>query len=352
MRIISTLFSLIVLIFAVEIFAQNAESGKDQKIKKTAVSIPVMVSDREGRYISGLKKDDFTLYQSGVEQKIESVTTFDEPLDIALLLDTSGSTKNSLKEIKEAAKDFVELLNPSDRCLIATFDTELKNINTFTADRKMLKKSLDQIVTAEKVGSVLFDAIDNAAQKSFNASQNRKIILVLSDGKDAGSLIAKNDLLAKFEESEISVYTVFYQTGLGFNKLVIDADGTIKEGKETKPKKIKPPKKKKNYSILIPTRGDVHTEKDAKLLGKATDIEAVNFFEEISDLTAGRFYQSDAPNLSGIFKKIAGELRQQYRLNYFTKEVFTATTIPEITVKVNRPDAVVQKRGKFRAKQL
>jgi VWFA-related protein len=349
MKFILNLFCLILLIFTNGIFAQ---SDQVQKNKKTLISVPVTVSDRDGRYISGLKKDDFLLYENDVEQKIASFTTYDEPLDIALLLDTSGSTKNSLEEIKDAAKDFIELLNPKDRCVIATFDSQVKTLNTLTDNRQILKQTLKQAATADKEGSVVLDAIEKTIQNSFTDTQARKVIVVLSDGKDSGSSVSKNELLSRLEESDISIYTIFFQTGLGFNKMIVGSDGTISEGKESKLQKIKPPKKKKKYSILIPTRGDVYTEKDAKLIGKATDIEAVNFLKEISDTTAGRFYQSDAPNLSGIFKKIAGELRQQYRIGYYSKKSADEAATDEIIVKVKRNDVVVLKRGKFRAKQL
>jgi hypothetical protein len=126
----------------------------------------------------------------------------------------------------------------------------------------------------------------------------------------------------------------------------------VKEAKENvKIKEKKTEKKKKNNLIVIPMRGDVYTEQDAKLIGKASAIEAVNSLREMSDITAGRFYQSDAPNLSGIFKKIAGELRQQYQLGYQSKDA-SGGAAREISVKVNRADVVVRARGKFRAKQL
>jgi VWFA-related protein len=179
------------------------------------------------------------------------------------------------------------------------------------------------------------------------------VIVLLSDGKDFGSSLTRNQLLNQLEESDVAIYSIFYQTGVGFNKIEVAPDGTIKEGKESKKnEKKKPQKKKKNYSILIPLRGDVFTEEELKLSAKVADIEAVNSLRALSDTTAGRFYQSDTPNLSGVFKRIAGELRQQYQLGYEARDAANDAGTRDIIVKVNRPDAVVRARGKFRAKQL
>lgn len=357
MRVIYALLCLMILTLPLDLRAQMSSPDKIRKGNKTLINVPVVVSDREGRYVSGLKKEDFALYENGVEQNIASFSTYDEPVNVALLIDTSGSTKESLKEIKDAAKDFIDLLNPNDKSLVATFDAQVNVLNSLTSDHQTLLSSLDKVRTAEKEGTVLLRAVEQIAQKSFDNVQGRKVIVLLSDGKDFGSFMTKNELLSQLEESDVSIYSIFYQTGAGFNKLTVEPDGTVKEAKESKKteektKEKKPGKKKKNYSILIPLRGDVFTEQEAKLISKAADIEAVNSLREMSDITAGRFYQSDAPNLSGIFKKIAGELRQQYQLSYHSKDAESDTSLHEITVKVKRPDAVVRARGKFRAKQL
>jgi len=352
MKIIFAILFLMFLNLPIELFAQMSESDKIQKTNKTLISVPVSVSDREGHYISGLKKEDFTLYQDGVKQKITLFATYDEPLNIALLLDTSGSTKDTLEKIKDAAKDFIELLNPNDQCLLATFDSQVNILNSFTSNQQTLKNSLDKVQTAAQDGTVMRRAIEQIARKSFNNVQGRKVIVLLSDGKDFGSSVTKDELLNLLEESDILIYTVFYKTGAGFNKLVIDSDGTVKEGKESKKPRKKPKKKKKEYSVFIPAQAGVPSEEEIEFLERNADIEAIDSLKKMSDTTAGRFYVSDTPKLSEIFKKVAGELRQQYRLGYHSKDAANATAIHNISVKVDRSDVVVRARGKFRAKQL
>ena len=299
-----------------------------------------------------MKREDFTVYQDGEKQKISFFATYDEPLSVALLLDTSGSTQNSLGKIKDAAEDFIELLNPNDQCLLATFDSEVKILNPFTSDRRTLKNSLDKAQTAVEEGTVMYRAVEQIARNSFDNVQGRKVIVLLSDGKDSGGFITKYKLLNLLEESDILIYTVFYKTGAGFNKLVIEPDGTVKEAKEKKNTKKKPKKKKKEYSVFIPARAGLPTDEEVKFLERNADVEAIDTLKEMSDATAGRFYLSDTPKLGEIFKKIAAELRQQYRLGYHSKDAAADAAVHDIVVKVNRPDVVVRARGKYRAKQL
>jgi VWFA-related protein len=256
-----------------------------------------------------------------------------------------------LGEIKESAAEFIDLLDQQDKCLIATFDSQVRILNSLTSDNKLLKSSLEQIQTAEKTGSVLFDALENVAQKSFVGVEGRKMIIVLSDGKDFGSSISKNELVSRLEESDVPIYSIFYQTGGGFNKLNITPEGKLTEAKATKTPKANKPKKKKN-TLMIPLSRDGYTEEEAKLLARVGTVEAVNSLQKLSDTTAGRFYQGDSQNLGEIFKRIAGELRQIYQLGYYSQETVSGENVHQITVKVNRDDAVVRARGKFRATRL
>ena len=351
MRIIFALLFLTFLILPIEVRAQLDEE-EVQKNNKTFVSVPVAVSDREGHYVSGLKKKDFAIYQDGIKQKITFFATEDEPLSIALLIDTSGSTQSSLGKIKDAAEDFIELLNPNDQCQLVTFNSEVNILNPFTSDHQTLKKSLDKVQTDAQDGTVLYRAVEQVTQSSFPKSEGRKVIVLLSDGKDLGSSVTKNELFNLLEESDVLIYTVFYKTGIGFNKLVIDSKGTIKEGKKAKNTTKKPDKKKKGYYIVIPGQRHVPTEQEILLREKDADIEAVNSLKKMSDTTAGRFYLSNEQKLKEVFKKVAGELRQQYRLGYHTRDVASEADVHNINVKVERSDVVIRTRGKFRAKQL
>jgi VWFA-related protein len=348
-----TIFAFLsVIFFAIPCFAQAVEPEIIPK-DKNLISVPVTVSDKDGRYIPNLKKDDFSIYENGIKQKISFFSTYDEPLNIAVLLDTSGSTTGSLGKIKDAAKEFIDLLNPKDGCLIATFDAQVNVLSNFLFDRRELKKTLDEVRTAEKDGTVLREAIDQIVKSSFTNREGRNVIIVLSDGKDFGSSVTQNQLISSLEESDVVIYTILYKTGVGAEKLVVAQDGTVKEdaNKKKKEKKPKPPKKK-GYSIMIPGQYDVPSQDEIERREKIISVEAVDTYKELSDITAGRFYTSDTPDLERVFKKIATELRQHYWLGYRSTDTKKNAAAYEINVKVEKPEVVVRTRGKFRPKQL
>jgi VWFA-related protein len=295
-----------------------------------------------------LEKEDFRILQEGKEQKISFFATEDEPVSVALLIDTSASTRAVLTEIREAANDFVALLNRGDKCLVATFDSEVKILAPFTSDRETLEKSIENIRTGEREGTVVFNAVDKIARENFVKIPGRKVIVLLSDGKDFGSPVSKKELLDRLEESDVMIYSIFYQTG----RVQVDETGAVKQNPENNPREVKPPaekkKKKKRYSIRIAIPRDPNTVEEIKMIDTVTSAEAVNVLQEMSDTTAGRFYMSDAPKLRQIFKKIAAEVRQQYRLGFYSTGGTEETIVNSLIVRVNRADAVVRARGKYR----
>ena len=339
MKIFFALLFFMLLILPFELQAQLIESDTFQDPNKKMVSVPVTVSDREGRYISGLKKEDFSVYQDGVKQKITFFDAYEEPVNIALLIDTSGSTRDVIKNIKGAAKDFIELLNRKDQCLLATFDSEVKILSPFTSNHQVLKLSVNKIKAPERGATFMYSAVNQIARKSFANVKGRKVIILLSDGKDFGGSVTKDELLNLLEESDVLIYTIFYKT-----------DPTQNLAQQIK----KYRKKKKESPAAIPAQVVyVPSAQEVELLEKNVEVEAIESLKKMSDTTAGRFYAGDLPDLKKIFRRITGELTQQYRLGYRLKDAATTNgaAAHDINVKVERPDVVVRTRGKIRTKQ-
>lgn len=340
MKIIIALLSLMLFTPTIKLYSQTIETGGFEKSSKTLVSVPVTVSDREGRYVPDLKKEDFSVYQDGIKQNIAFFETYDEPVNVALLLDTSGSTENVLQEIKVAGRDFIDLMNSKDKCLIATFDSQVKIINPLTSNRQELKNSLEKVKNADIGGTLMYRAVEQIVQNSFNNVQGRKVIVLLTDGKDFGSAVTKDELLNELEESDAVIYTVFYKTGALLNQPL--------NGKEKR--KNKKARKRENQTQTQHS-GPVFapTEQELAMSEKNEENEAIEALKKMSDTTAGRFYLSDTPKLREVFKKVAGELREQYRLGFHSKGAADGKIAHDIIVKVDRPNAVVSTRGKFRS---
>lgn len=305
--------------------AQEVSPDEVVKINTTLVSIPVVVSDRQGRFIPGLKADDFTVYDDGNLQSISFFAAEEEPLTIALLLDTSKSTRNVLGKIKDAAKDFIKLLQPTDRCMIVSFDYDVHQLSPLTSDRKVLEKAIKQAEIGQFIGTVLRDAVFEVVKRSLSNISGRKALIVLTDGKDYGSYPTIADLLYMLQESDAMVYTVFYKTQLPFAGF---RPGGMRRG--------------------FPDRGPMVRR---RIQAELDDADAIEFLTQIADATAGRFYNRDVTDLKKTFKLIAEELREQYRLGYYPPQSSAPKgQLHKVKVKVAHQEIVVRSRTTYRSK--
>lgn len=342
MKVIFALLFLMLLMLPGKMGAQIADSKKNQKKSKSFISVPVTVSDREGHYIPGLKKEDFTLYQDGIEQKISFFSKYNEPLKIVLLLDTSKSTRNVIGKIKDAAKDFVDSLKDNDECQVATFDSRVNIINSFTSNHDVVKNSLDRVKINKSGGTLMFNAVNQIIQNSFNNVKGRKVVIVLTDGNDFGSSLTKDEFLNRLEESDILIYSIFFKTGKIFDS---SAEANKKSKKEKKNKKNRQNNANSKLKVYVPTKEEIEA------LERKEYVEATDTLKQMSDITAGRYYESSVPDLKKAFKNITGEMTQQYRLGY-ESSITNNLISHDISVKVDRRDIVVRTRGTFRTKKF
>lgn len=182
------------------------------KVNTALVNIPVIISDRNGRYIAGLQTQNFTLLEDGKPQRIEYFASEESPINVAILLDTSRSTEQVLGKIKKSAREFIKQLQPADRCMIMSFDNDIQILSEFTSDHKVLDKAIKKAEIGDRIGTMLNDAVYEAVDKEFSKMKGRKAIILLTDGKDAGSYVSKRDLIYRLEESDTLVYPIFYET--------------------------------------------------------------------------------------------------------------------------------------------
>ncbi len=307
-------------------------SNESIKVNTTLVSVPTVVSDRNGRYIPNLTQSDFTIFQDGGQQQIEFFAATEEPLTIALLIDTSQSTRPVLDDIKDSAKAFIKLLLPHDRAMIVSFNYDVHVLSTLTADQDQLKKAIKQAeIPRGIVGTTLRDAAYQTINRTFAGLKGRKAVIILTDGKDAGSRISGPVLLHSLEESDTLVYTVMFKTdeGNGFRPQPFPGRGRggIFGGRFPPPMRDNP---RRNERL------------------ERMNQEAEEFLREISETTAGRFYSSKDGKLKNTFASIVEELRFQYRLGFYPPEETGERTFHEIKVRVTRADTVVRARNGYR----
>jgi len=298
------------------------------KIDANLVNVPVIVSDREGRYVPNLPVTSFMLYDNGTEQTIVHFEAAEEPLNVALLLDTSRSTEGVLDDIKKAAKNFLKQLRPQDRALIISFDYAINHLSDLTSDRKRLEKAINEAKVGKYIGTMLNDAIEEVVNKDFKAITGRKAIVLLSDGEDFGSETDGNVLLNEQAESDAMVYSIYYQPRFKREGVTVRWPGGGLGGIFGGP----------------PRRPRTHRRNRVGPRG-------AQFLEELSEVTSGRFYRSELTDLTATFALIAEELRHQYKLGFYPPEIKKDGALHQLRVKVQRDGVAVRARQQYRAQK-
>ena len=180
------------------------------RVETNLVSIPVSVSDREGRFVLDLKKEDFQVFENGKPQEIAYFAATEQPFTVALVLDVSYSTHFKIEQIETAAYRFVMNLRPADKVMVVTFDDEFHVLSEPTNDRETLRRAIN----AAKIGrgTALYDTVDFTLGR-FRKVKGRKAVLLFTDGVDTTSR-ESNDLdnLREAQESEALFYTIHYNT--------------------------------------------------------------------------------------------------------------------------------------------
>lgn len=336
-----SIISIIALVFACSIPVRAQEDQSSAiKLQSTLVSVPVIVSDRQGRYVGGLKMSDFTLYKDRVQQTIAAFDSVEEPINVALLLDTSKSTRNVLDEIKDAATDFLKTLRPQDRAIVVSFDYEAHVLSALTSDRKALERAVNKAEIGLYPGTTLRDAIVKVTGESFREIKGRKAIVLLTDGKDHGSRISESELLDSSAESDAMIYSIFYGTGVGraFDDRARDRFPGGRRGG-----------RRRRGGVFDPPQMPERQRRRERMEQKNEDAE--KFLNELSEVSAGRFYSSEVTDLKDTFSQISEELRHQYRLGFYAGDDKHDGSAHRLTVQVARPGAVVRARNSYRSPQ-
>jgi len=171
------------------------------------------VTDRNGRAIGGMRESDFTVWENGVERRVTSVAPANEPFNLVLLLDVSGSVEERMDFIRKAARDFLRTTSPQDRISIISFRDDIQLISDFSTDRAMLSRKLDEIDAGG--GTALYDALGYVLSEPLRKLRGeRTAIVVMSDGDDNKSFLPFPAILEALLESGALVYPLYVPSGL------------------------------------------------------------------------------------------------------------------------------------------
>lgn len=283
-------------------FSQNEDVIR---IDTNLVTVPVTVFDRDGRYITYLKKENFQILEDGNEQNIELFKSVEQPVTVLLVLDISGSMTKYMTNLTEAANIFVHQLRSDDRVAAATFADNLyvllkpTKVSELRKGIKIKQRSRDHFTR-------IYDAVHDAL-KLMRKIRGRKAIVLFSDGGGDGTFASAKDNFRHAEEGEALIYTVQF----------------------------------KNF-LTAP-----HPHQNKEIFYEAIE-NANNYMLGLAQISGGRDYQIEKiTDLNQTFAHIAAELRQQYNLGYYPNNPGKEGERRQIKVKVNVPNVAVRSRDSY-----
>jgi VWFA-related protein len=264
------------------------------------------VTDRNGRAIGGMRESDFTVWENGIERRVTNVAPANEPFNLVLLLDVSGSVEERMDFIRKAARDFLRTTSPQDRISIVSFRDDIQVISDFSTDRAMLSRKLDEIDAGG--GTALYDSLGYVLSEPIKRLRGeRTAIVVMSDGDDNKSFLPFPAILEALLESGALVYPLYVPSGL------------IPETSVPKPEITIDPLRTRYLTLT--TRADDEGRKLAAASG-------------------GVYYPiRRLEDLQKAYDDIVTQLRSAYTITYASNSVSSS---PRVRVRTNRDGASVR----------
>lgn len=263
--------------------------------KVDRVIVTASVVDDERKFVSGLTKGEFKLYEDDTEQTILEFSQETRPITMAILIDTSGSMREEISTVQAAAKAFVETLRPEDRAMVVDFDENVYLLQDLTSEHASLRQAIEG--TDAEGGTAFYDALF-AAYRRMRRIDGRKTIVLLTDGADTNSRFSYQKVLELTRTHDVVVYSI----GLGVTALDVGVRGSLKQ---------------------------------------------------LADDTGGRsYFPHTAKELESNYGQIAEDLRSQYYLSYSPTNRKTDGTWRKIRLETSAKGAKIKtRRGYYAVKQ-
>jgi Ca-activated chloride channel family protein len=269
------------------------------RAESTLVVIPVTVSDPSNRFVLGLQKDDFTLLEDGVPQKITQFAGEDAPLSVGLLVDTSGSMGEKLETSRKAVAEFLHTMNSGDEAFLVEFSDKAKLVAGFSPKTAEIE---DKLVNIESQGlTAMLDAVYLGLDEMKKAKNPRKALLIISDGGDNNSTYTSSQITDLVRKADVQIYSM----------------GVFE---------------------VLPA-----------LLRSPAEVNGPKLLSQLSQQTGGRaFSATSSSDLPTVAKRIGIELRNQYVLAYAPSNHAHDGKYRKVDVKLSSPPGLTDLKTRWR----
>lgn len=263
------------------------EDKRPITVTSDLVTMTVTVTDQYNRFVSGLKKKAFTVFENGEEQEIAFFGDDDSPVSVGVIFDVSGSMSgDKISKARDALAKFIQTSHPRDEYFLIGFNNRAQLLLDRTRNGEAVLDKLTMVKPREN--TALYDAVYLGAEKVTRGVHQKRAILLISDGQDNASRYTFSDVRRLLKETDVTV-----------------------------------------YSIGILSGGDY---------GSSDGMRGQSFLDELSGVTGGKsFYPQNDVEMSEIFERIAIELRNQYSIGYYPKNSNLDGKYRKLKVKVNPP---------------
>jgi Ca-activated chloride channel family protein len=288
-------------LLAILLAAAQSTAQTETKIvvDSTLVVIPVTVTDPTNRFVLGLEKEDFTIFEDSVQQKITQFSGEDAPLSVGIVIDTSGSMGLKMDTSHRAVTEFLKTMNAQDEAFLIQVADRAEIVQGFTGDMRQIE---DHMKTLHSGGlTALLDAVELGVREMKKAKNPRKAIVIVSDGGDNNSRYTATDIkdVVKEADTQIFAFGVF-------------------------------------DPVIFPQLS-------------AEEVSGPRLLAQIADQTGGRaFGAAQFSQLPGIAEKIAIELRNQYVLAYAPTNNERDGKYRKVEVKVKQPSGLPALKARWR----
>lgn len=269
------------------------------RVDSTLVLIPVSVTDPMNRFVTGLEREHFRIFEDKIEQEISQFSSEDAPLSVGIVFDTSGSMGAKLQKSRQAVAQFFKTANPEDEFFLIQFNDRPNLVVPFTRNTEDIQNQLT--FTQSKGRTALLDGVYLAMNHMKKAHNPRKALLIISDGGDNSSRYTESEIKNAVREADVQIYAIGIFEPLG-------------------------------------SRGRT-----------AEEMAGPGLLTEIAEQTGGRHFPVDNLNeLPDIAAKIGIELRNQYVLGYSPKNRERDGKYRRVSVKLVQPRGLPPLKAFFR----